>query len=179
MGAGEGAIVVCGNLEQANLLRTWSNFGFSLDRTAELQGTNAKMPEVSAAYGLYSLVNLDREKSEWLTSQQYVASQTGNCPWTTFANSQPQFHPYWIASFKDEKEKNVIGLKLEQAGIQCREWWAKPLSLQKAFSKSRTLTANDNASFLSAVHLGLPMYRGLTSDTVNFIREVIETELQK
>ena len=178
LGAGEGAIVVCGNHKQANLLRTWSNFGFSYDRTSELQGTNAKMSEVSAAYALYSVLNIESEKAEWLKSQGYVTSQTHDCIWTTFINSKPQFHPYWIASFKNREEKNVVTKKLLQVGIQSREWWANPLSLQKAFSKSEPILSNRNAKFLSSVHLGLPMYRDLTSSIVLEIYEVIHASLK-
>ena len=178
LGAGEGAIVVCGNHEQARLLRTWSNFGFSSERTSELQGTNAKMSEVCAAYGLYSVLNRDFEKAEWLKIQEFVAFQTHDCIWTTFTNAKPQFHPYWIASFKNKQEKDRVAEELRQSGIQSREWWAKPLSLQKSFSKSNVITPHGNAKILSDVHLGLPMYRDLTSNVVLEIYEIIHASLK-
>jgi dTDP-4-amino-4,6-dideoxygalactose transaminase len=177
LGAGEGAIVICGNLDQANSLRAWSNFGFSSDRTSEIQGTNAKMSEVCAAYGLYSILNMQVEKDDWLTSQQYLTSQTSGCTWTTLTNSKPQFHPYWIASFKDEEVKNNVAERLKQAGIQSREWWAKPLSLQKAFSEFNTISKSGIAKHLSGVQLGLPMYRGLSNENIVEICEVIHTVL--
>ena len=178
LGAGEGAIVVCGNIDQANSLRAWSNFGFMSDRTSEIQGTNAKMSEMSAAYGLYSVINVKVEKTEWLKSQGFVATQTKEFTWSTFVNSRPQFHPYWIASFKDEEEKRIVIERLNQVGIQSREWWAKPLSLQKAFSESKTFSINGNARFLSGVHLGLPMYQDLSASVVLDICEVIQTSLK-
>jgi dTDP-4-amino-4,6-dideoxygalactose transaminase len=178
LGAGEGAIVVCGNQDQATSLRAWSNFGFSSDRTSEIQGTNAKMSEVSAAYGLCSVMNADLEKKDWIKSQEFVSSHASESPWVTFVNSYPQFHPYWIASFKNEEEKNRISGKLAQSGIQSREWWAKPLSLQKAFSNSKILGPSSNAKLLSANHLGLPMYRGLSFSTVQEICEIIQTNLK-
>jgi dTDP-4-amino-4,6-dideoxygalactose transaminase len=178
LGAGEGAIVVCGNSEQAEVLRAWSNFGFTLNRTSEIQGTNAKMSEMSAAYGLYSIENMGLEKVDWLESQQNVASQSFDCDWITHVNSYPQFHPYWIASFKDEEAKIRVNKKLSQVGIQAREWWAKPLSVQKAFADSRLLAENSNAKLLSSIHLGLPMYRGLSSDSVAEIIQVIKTALK-
>jgi dTDP-4-amino-4,6-dideoxygalactose transaminase len=179
LGAGEGAIVICGNIYQADLLRSWSNFGFSLERTSEIQGTNAKMSEVSAAYGLYSLINMETERKEWLKSQGYVTSQAGQFGWSTFVNSRPQFHPYWIASFKDEEEKRIVTTRLDQEGIQSREWWAKPLTLQNAYKESKSLSPSQNAKSLSATHLGLPMYRGLSENVVAEICNLIETELKK
>jgi len=178
LGAGEGAIVVCGNTGQANSLRAWSNFGFSSNRTSEIQGTNAKMSEMGAAYGLYSVINMKIEKTEWLKSQGFVATQTKEFAWTTFINSKPQFQPYWIASFKDEEEKRIVIGRLNQAGIQSREWWAKPLSLQKAFSEAKTVSLNGNAKLLSGVHLGLPMYQNLSANVVLDICEVIQTSLK-
>ena len=178
LGAGEGAIVVCGNSDQAEMLRVWSNFGFTLNRTSEIQGTNAKMSEMCAAYGLYSIEHIGLEKADWLESQQFVALQSFDCDWITHVNSYPQFHPYWIASFKDEEEKIRVNKKLSQVGIQAREWWSKPLSVQKAFASSRLLTENSNAKQLASIHLGLPMYRGLSSDTVAEIIQVIKTALK-
>lgn len=177
LGAGEGAIVVCGSLEQADSLRAWSNFGFSSDRTSEIQGTNAKMSEINAAYGLFSVLNIQKEKSDWIKSQECVTSKTSKDIWTTFVNSRPQFHPYWIVSFKDKEERKCVIERLNEVGIQSREWWAKPLSLQKAFSGSSTVIPNENAKYLSGVHLGLPMYRGLNHNIVEEICDVIRNEL--
>ncbi len=179
LGAGEGSIVICGNNDQANSLRTWSNFGFSSDRSSEIQGTNAKMSEVNAAYGLYSAMNMEIERSDWIKSQEYVTLQTSECAWKTFVNSIPQFHPYWIASFRDDEVKKIVTEKLNRVGIQSREWWAKPLSSQKAFSDSKTRSLNGNAKFLSGVHLGLPMYRGLTIESVIEIRNLVDLEIQE
>lgn len=177
LGAGEGAIVVCGSRDQAEMLRIWSNFGFSSNRTSEIQGTNAKMSEMSAAYGLYSIENVFIEKADWSESQEFVALQSRDCSWTTHVNSNPQFHPYWIASFKDEKQKQMVAHKLSQAGIQGRDWWAKPLSMQKAFAQSKILSKSGNAKLLSDVHLGLPMYRGLSSNSIAEIIQVVKTGL--
>ena len=178
LGAGEGAIVICGNVNQANSLRSWSNFGFSSDRTSEIQGTNAKMSEINAAYGLYSSLNMDTEKADWLRCQEYVASQASGFSWTTFVNFRPQFHPYWIASFRNVEEKNSVVQALEHIGIQSRGWWSKPLSSQRAFSQSNTLAQSKNAQFLSDVHLGLPMYRELSKSDVSEICDVIQNALK-
>jgi dTDP-4-amino-4,6-dideoxygalactose transaminase len=124
-------------------------------------------------------MNMNIEKSEWLESQGFVATHAKEYSWTTSINSSPQFQPYWIASFKDEEEKRKVIRGLNQAGIQSRSWWARPLSSQKAFSESKFISLNGNAKFLSDVHLGLPMYRDLPSDNVLDICDVIQTSLEK
>jgi dTDP-4-amino-4,6-dideoxygalactose transaminase len=179
LGAGEGSIVVCGSEAQAESLRAWSNFGFSIGRTSDIQGTNAKMSEFNAAYGIYSIENRILECADWIKSQEFVSSKTKKYAWTTFVNSQPQFHPYWIVSFKDKQEKNLVIETLDLAKVQTREWWAKPLSMQKAFSKSSSFTLNGSAKCLSEVHLGLPMYRGLSSKNIQEICDLIESVISK
>ena len=178
LGAGEGAIVVCGDDMQAASLRAWSNFGFSSDRIAKINGTNAKMSEITAAYGLISIQNLEREKESWLKSQNCVATRAASYPWMTFINSKPQFHPYWIASFADNEEKNLVADRLMEEGIQSRDWWPKALSMQDTFATSRIVKSKGNAELLSGIHLGLPMYRGLTLSSVNEICDLIESVLK-
>jgi dTDP-4-amino-4,6-dideoxygalactose transaminase len=176
LGAGEGAIIVCGNKSQAQLLRAWSNFGFLTQRESELCGTNAKMSEMNAAYGLYSLQELSAEREDWLKSQDSVASQTGEYTWATFVNATPQFHPYWIASIENQVLKKTIIEALNRAEIQCREWWAKPLSRQNAFAKSQVLGGAKNSKSLSEAHLGLPMFRGITHRQVSMVCEIIQSK---
>ncbi len=175
LGAGEGAIVVCGNTDQANALRAWCNFGFLSGRNSDIQGTNAKMSEFAAAYGLFSILNIAVEKADWLTCQGNVATLTKGFDWATFVNAQPNFHPYWIASFKDMQEKTKVAEKLELDGIQTKEWWAVPLSMQQAFSRSKIISPSQNAKYLSGVHLGLPMFRGLTSSVILEICDLINS----
>lgn len=177
LGAGEGAIVVCGNEAQADSLRAWSNFGFSVDRTSDIQGTNAKMSELNAAYGLYSLRNKDFEKEEWLKSQEYVVDHAKDRSWISLVNVSPQFHPYWIASFKNKQEKSMIADILMKEGIQTREWWSRPLSQQQAFLGSRFMSKDDIARKLSSMHLGLPMFRGLQNEQVYRVTSLIENAL--
>jgi dTDP-4-amino-4,6-dideoxygalactose transaminase len=179
LGAGEGSIVVCGNESQADSLRAWSNFGFSSDRTSQVQGTNAKMSEMNAAYGLYSVRNKNLEKEEWLRSQQFVASLSSDNGWISYVNQNPKFQPYWIASFKDREEKSMIAEMLLQEGIQTREWWPKPLSEQKSFARSRLIAQEGIARKLSNLHLGLPMYRDISQESVFKICDVVNSGLNK
>ena len=178
LGAGEGAIVVCGSDSQAEQLRAWSNFGFSSNRISEIQGTNAKMSEVNAAYGLHSINNVERERCDWYESQSNVTSQTKDYEWATSVNSTQLFQPYWIAKFSSTLEKTKVVNALEESGIQSRSWWVKPLSAQKPFSECVVLGSKGVSEKLSGEHLGLPMFRGLSlhqvvevSDKINVVAE--------
>ena len=59
LGIGEGGISVFGNSAAANRFRAWINFGFSGNRNSISHGTNAKMSEMTAAFGLSVLDLLD------------------------------------------------------------------------------------------------------------------------
>ena len=126
---------------------------------------------------LFSIQNLEKERESWIKSQSHVAKRVSGNPWTTFVNSRPQFHPYWIASFANNTERNLVAERLNRVGIQSREWWPKSLSSQTAFAKSQLIEPNGIAKSLSETHLGLPMYRGLPSNSVEEICDLIERVL--
>jgi len=177
LGAGEGAIVVCGNPGMASKLRAWITFGFLQGRSSDISGTNAKMAEVIAAYGLFSILNAGLERTEWLTSQNFVTERSGGFEWLTYINETPQFQPYWVAQFKNEAVKKSVAKRLNSSGIQSREWWSRPLSEQEAFSNAEMISTTVNSQLLAKIHLGLPMYRGLSDDVIKEICDLIQEQV--
>ena len=177
LGAGEGAIVVCGKEETAEALRSWINFGFNSERTAEICGTNAKMSEFNAAYGLTSLRTFYESQKAWIDSQTLVAEFGKEKPWMTWVNSSPAFQPYWIIDLEDSFKKNHIEMTLNELGIQSRSWWAKPLSKQTAFKSCKLIGDLKISNDLALRHLGLPMFPGLSEKEVRYIVSAIDQGL--
>jgi dTDP-4-amino-4,6-dideoxygalactose transaminase len=178
LGAGEGGMVVCGNEETAEELRSWINFGFGNERTAEIRGTNAKMSEFNAAYGLTSLRTFHASQKKWVESQALVAEFAQERAWLTWVNSSPAFQPYWIIDLKDSAMKNHIEIALDKLGIQSRSWWAKPLSMQNAFRSSKRVGSLSNSNKLALRHLGLPMFPGLSGEDIKFIVSAIDQGIE-
>jgi dTDP-4-amino-4,6-dideoxygalactose transaminase len=178
LGAGEGAIAVCGSHELAEELRAWINFGFLNGRESKLLGTNAKMSEFNAAYGLASVRRFVYEEDLWMDSQEAVSIFTKDKPWATHVNRDPAFQPYWIAEFRNSEERNYISKILSELQIQTRCWWEKPLSKQPAFDCSKNIGVNKNSDLLASTHLGLPMYQGLNPEDINFVVDAIEEALE-
>jgi len=178
LGAGEGAIAVCGNHAMAKELRAWINFGFSDGRESKLLGTNAKMSEFNAAYGLASLRMFNLEQDLWMISQNAVSQNTKDNRWKTQVNAQAAFQPYWIASFRNSDERNYVQGALLDLQIQSRCWWQKPLSKQLAFCGSPKLGDLANSDLLASTHLGLPMYQGLLEEDVSFVVDCVEEILK-
>lgn len=74
----EGGAIVTNDSELAKRARSVRNFGFSAPNNAELLGINAKMSEMSAAYGLASLPALDGRREKLLTVRNaYLKVLTG------------------------------------------------------------------------------------------------------
>lgn len=172
LGAGEGAIVVCGNAECAENLRAWINFGFQNDRKSNIPGTNAKMSEFNAAYGLASLRRIEYEQDRWLEPQTFVSELSQNRPWATWINSIPAFQPYWIIELENKEQREYTQLALAKLRIESRSWWQVPLSQQKGIRASSIAEDLSIAETLASRHLGLPMYPDLLQQD---IREIVET----
>jgi dTDP-4-amino-4,6-dideoxygalactose transaminase len=178
LGAGEGSIVVCGNRELAENLRAWINFGFKNERISSLSGTNAKLSEFNAAYGLVSLRNFTQERDKWLEVQKWITDFMKNRSWSTFVNQEPAFQPYWIANFENEKNRSVIAAALTEVRIQSREWWARPLSKQPAFEKYSVKKSLSNSSYLASAHLGLPVYSEINREDIQLIIQTIDNAIE-
>lgn len=179
LGAGEGGLAVCGNLEMAENLRTWINFGFANSRNSDIQGTNGKMSEIHASYGLFSLTNIDIEMNDWIEAQEFVESFSKQNNWISQINQSASFQPYWIAQFESRLQKRNIIAALSNAKIQSREWWPTPLHIQKAFIDSARIDERENTEQLCSTHLGLPMFRGISLSTIKRIINTINSELSK
>jgi dTDP-4-amino-4,6-dideoxygalactose transaminase len=179
LGAGEGGLVVCGNLEMAEKLRAWINFGFVNGRNSDIQGTNGKMSEIHASYGLFSLSNIDVEGEEWMAAQEFVATSSSENNWISHINQKASFQPYWIAQFDSKSQKEMVLTALSNVGIQSREWWPTPLQAQRAFVSSIKVGVQKNAKHISSTHLGLPMFRGISFATIERIINTINNELSK
>jgi dTDP-4-amino-4,6-dideoxygalactose transaminase len=173
LGAGEGALVVCGNDHASNTLRAWSNFGFSGSRVSENPGTNAKMSEIACAIALASINNIDREKLEWRASLDNVISANYPNRFRTVVESYEGFYPYWIIQAFDIVERNQLSDFLLKNGVESRSWWASRLSDMPAFRDCNTLSNNHNSKVLSDTHLGLPMWRGLSREKIDEIAGIL------
>lgn len=179
LGAGEGAIAICGNPEMAKSLRAWINFGFVDGRESINNGTNAKMSEFNAAYGLTSIRRIKLERDLWMDPQNNVSEMTKGRRWKTHINAVAGFQPYWIASFRNFEERSYIQAALSDLKVQSRPWWEKPLSKQRAFHGSTKFGYLGNSDLLASTHLGLPMYQSLRAEDIKYVIDAIDELLDK
>jgi dTDP-4-amino-4,6-dideoxygalactose transaminase len=173
LGAGEGAIVVCENEDQAAELRAWSNFGFQGSRMSSIKGTNAKMSEFACAVALASISHIDIEKTEWVEALNHIRSANMPERFKTIVNSYPGFGPYWIIQTEDFQEKNDLELFLSKHEIETRSWWPSRISDMVAFGSLRRFEDTVTARRLANTHLGLPIWRGIGIENVNYIAKCL------
>jgi len=172
-GAGEGALVVCQNIEIANKLRSWSNFGFSHSRTSDSIGTNAKMSEISCAFALASILDRELEKYEWESRLDYIKKLEYPDRFRSIVEKYKGFSPYWIIQLANIQEKQHLVEHLRVNGIETRSWWPTILSEMPAFAELDKITNTANSKYLSESHLGLPMWKEISNEQLQYIAKCL------
>ncbi len=173
LGSGEGAIVVCGSNEAADELRSWCNFGFKNSRESMIVATNAKMSEVSAAYGLASLDGYLSEEEEWHRALEMKNRLVTSFGMSNHSDFYPGFRPYWIFDLKDYDPIEFARVFNSQ-NIEIRRWWPKPISEMFGFEGKWNLLGQNIFSPLLANRLiGLPMFRDITESEIERISKAL------
>jgi len=172
--AGEGGLVVFGSPDQARIFRAWTNFGFAGTRLSSVVGTNAKMSEITAAYGLASLAGWSDERAAWAKRLGYANSITRDLGLSTPVQGYTGVHPYWIAQFANGDLRKLAESELAAAGIETRSWWPVPLHEMPAFAGVRTDGPAGNARALAETVIGLPMFRELTLAEIDQVGNVLQ-----
>ena len=174
--AGEGGIVVFGDSRRAQLFRAWSNFGFRGTRVSTVEGTNAKMSEIHAAYALASLANWPKEREEWLAPLTEARSLSRELGLASPRQDEGGVHPYWVVDLGDGPKAQLVATALAAAGIGHRFWWP---SLHEMPAFARVLRRGDLqvSKRLSASVLGLPMFRGIEASQLRSVATVVRETL--
>ena len=157
LACGEGGLVVCGSPSRADAIRAWSHFSLDSQRRSTGPGTNAAMPEVSAAYGLASLDRWDADRELWERARQLAVAHSQA---RSGLPHQAGLHPYWIVNFGEGTLARHAERSLASQGIATRRWWGPGLHRMPAF-------ADPCGSFpvterLAESTLGLPFWRDIT-----------------
>jgi len=175
MPCGEGGLVVFGNPESAREFRQWSNFGFNDTRSSIRVGSNAKMSEIHAAYGLASHESWPRESREWLKAQSLVAELSLSPKDVDARKRLLTPNPYWNVDCGDGVRRARLEARLKEARISSRVWWQRPLDAMEPFRHAPVIGSRGVAANLAARVLGLPMFRGIQERDIQAIEEVFQT----
>lgn len=172
-GCGEGAVVICGSEDNANWLRSWSNFGFSGNRYPTQVGINAKLSEIMAAYGLAVLDQSDVELNEWSSLLNKIRSASYPQRYRSGLENMPGIRPYWLVNCSSSNERESLEKFLAENGVDSRRWWPRALHTLSIFENSPFFHDNykgsSSSEHLAASQLGLPFFRDLSDDQISKI----------
>ena len=175
LGIGEGGLAIFGSIAAADQFRAWINFGFRGSRESSLPGINAKMSEMSAAYGLAVLEQKEIEITEWQIANTAAATINHELGMGNITDSFNGVSPYWMVQLRDAAKIERLEKRFLEIGIGTRRWWALGCHRMPAF---KTYADGQNfpiSDLIARTTLGLPMFRDMDSSHFKFIAE----ELQK
>jgi dTDP-4-amino-4,6-dideoxygalactose transaminase len=173
LGIGEGGIVIFGDLDRADRLRSYISLGFAWRRESDFVGTNAKMSEMAAAYGLAALDGWAQEEAEWRAARDLVGEAELALGLSSVCAAYPGVNPYWIVQFPIPELALAAVAALDDARIGNRRWWPVPCSRMGAFVEVWGDLPVPQSDWLSATTLGLPFFRGLRATDVERVVSTI------
>lgn len=161
LGVGEGGVVVFGDSERAESFREWINFGFRSSRLSSSLGTNGKMSEIHAAYGLAGLDSWEstRKAAQWRALQQEKIELEYRL--RGFRNYGTGFSPYWIIRFVETESAQHFAEHLQANDIETRFWWPRACHEMPAFSDIQPKEPMPVSSRLANTVIGLPNFPGM------------------
>ena len=174
-GCGEGGLVICGSPEIAQEIRSRINFGFSVGRKTESIGLNGKMSEYSAAVALASLVQRNEDLLLWSKKNQIAYSESLLRNFSNPNLRQKSVSPYWIVNFDDNLAATFVEFA-KQYNIESRKWWPIQISKMPFAIKTPRVTCRINpiAQAVALSHVGLPMWKDIPTNTLEYILKVID-----
>lgn len=174
LAAGEGGLLVFGNVEEAKRFRMWTNFGFTAERTSIYVGTNAKMSEIHAAYALASLDSWENEREEWLDARARAKDACVQLGLSANLTPRNGTNPYWIIDCGSPSRRLRLEQLLANSAIDSRRWWPQALHEMPSFSGCQVVSGGGIATDLSGRLLGLPMFRGLSAEEAKRVASVLK-----
>ena len=176
MGIGEGGFVVFGNQDQAREFRLWTNFGFDGDRLSAFPGSNSKLSEIAAAFGLAALDNWPEERAEWLAARELVQQKERELGLSVTKDFGNPINPYWNILLEDQATAERIISNFDAQGIETRRWWQRGLSAMPAFDNSG-LGNFPMSNSISGRSIGIPFFRGISKAQVQRSSELLHASL--
>ncbi|MCR9195031.1 MAG: DegT/DnrJ/EryC1/StrS family aminotransferase [Hyphomonas sp.] len=173
----EGGLILCGDIEQTQRMIAWSNFGIFDTEPISQIGTNAKLSEVHAVYGLRSLGFWDKVRSRLdKLAERYVSMLQDLDLGIGFA---PNIRDRLVSStFNIEVPgcSTQFDAALSRLGIQTKRWWRTGVHPMSAFSRFDAEPL-DTTSVLARNVIGIPFFFDLSEReqdrVVNAIRECL------
>jgi len=177
----EGGAIISKDEKTKKRIDYLKNFGFANETTVIAPGINAKMNEVQAAYGLLQLKSFkEQTKQRELIANEYYKQLKG-IDGISFLKEMDNvehnyaYFPIFVDSSKFLMSRDELYFKLQENNIFGRRYFYPLIS---EFPSYRGLPSSDpdnlkNASRITNQVICLPIYPGLSKETINEIAKII------
>lgn len=170
----EGGAVVSRTREGKNRIDLLRNFGIINETEVRAVGTNSKMNELLAAYGIMQLKNYNSvAKKRARVSKWYdeMLSSCRNIEYQTWVSDNRNYSYYPI--FVENEVRERIYEDLKNMGVFSRRYFYPVVTEYEAYADYREITATLKAERLSRRVLCLPISDRMKYKDVNAIAKVI------
>ncbi|CAG9431319.1 DegT/DnrJ/EryC1/StrS family aminotransferase [Providencia alcalifaciens] len=184
----EGGAIICHSAEMKQKLDRLKNFGYESELEISMLGSNAKMNEIQAAFGLVSLSYIDRAIIHRKKIAETYKSALKDLAGLNFISDNPdvKLNYSYFPIIIDEKitgiSRDQLYEKLKNCNVLSRRYFY-PLITDFDFYKntlaSKKIQDISIAKRVSDNVICLPIHHSLTEKDVIFISEIISTEIQK
>lgn len=170
---GDAGAVTTDNLELAEKIRAFGNYGSREKYNHIYKGNNSRLDEVQAAFLRIKLCNLER----WTINRQEAAErylkEIRNPRIILPTVLSDQNHVWHIFATRC-KERDGFEKYLNNHGIATTKHYPIPLHLQKAYSELGIRKGElPIAEEISATQLSIPMYYGMSEEEIMYIINII------
>lgn len=175
LSSGEGGIFISKEPEWVQKVKSFANFGFVNGARSSMQvGTNAKMSEVTAAYGLASLDAWQSGlKDRWRAVVEQAKSITASVGLDCFfAVKEDYCSPYWILKLNSSADRKSLIREMDLSGIETRDWWGRGMHVMKPFLGINRGNLENTLSWADT-SAALPLYPSMTLDDFKSIQSVL------
>lgn len=180
----EGGAVVPNNPRFSEALRRYRNFGYSSAARIPDVGTNAKLSEISAAFGLASLTNYDdnwsKRRTIWTRYQEVLA---GNRDITLLKPAELKdwnfaYAPALLAPQLAPNRPQLLN-SLAQRGIHPRAYFSPLITQTGAYRNAAISGSLGVAHDIASRVLCLPLAATMTLDEVERVVDALLEEIER
>lgn len=171
----EGGLIHCNKLEEKNIISRITNFGNIFTGGQMQSGSNYKLSEIHAAWGLAQRSNFKQALATREKNTKYFSDRLVSKSVELFNRvSDDEFeanYSYLVVKFEDEKMVSFVQEKLKNLGVQTRRYFYP--ALNKVFTLENTFSDLLNAEYLSETILCLPNHTNINCNILDEILKVI------
>jgi dTDP-4-amino-4,6-dideoxygalactose transaminase len=174
----EGGAIICQSAEMKARVDEFKNFGILSSGDIEATGTNGKMSEVNAAFGLLQLDHIDAAiRARKIAERQYRQQLTNvkgiRFLATEFSESGNSAYMPIVVEKQFSLSRDELFLKLQEENIYTRRYFYPLVSNMTAYSTEKLSNDLANANELAESVLCLPIYADLSNENIQMICSTI------